>query len=209
MVMSASSSPDAVKKDAQSADSLLNSYQGFAGLPPLVGLESIGAAASKGLMVGESVDRLKRLHWSLRRLHQIFVSHITSEPIYELKMAYSLHAFYCAEHVGEFAGRVREMRQPPHGLEVAPDAALDLFFDEIAAAPSTAALLLGLYERRTAKSWKAGWARSIACWRRRVVSMERSSAVGKRSSPTFPQYPTNTIRCRDAMSASRTHTTWV
>jgi hypothetical protein len=147
MVMSASSSPDAVKKDAQSADSLLNSYQGFAGLPPLVGLESIGAAASKGLMVGESVDRLKRLHWSLRRLHQIFVSHITSEPIYELKMAYSLHAFYCAEHVGEFAGRVREMRQPPHGLEVAPDAALDLFFDEIAAAPSTAALLLGLYER--------------------------------------------------------------
>ena len=75
------------------------------------------------------------------------MSRITSMPIYELKMAFSLHAHYCAEHVGEFAGRVREMRQPPYGLETSPDASLDLFFDEILATPSTEALLLGLYER--------------------------------------------------------------
>jgi hypothetical protein len=62
-------------------------------------------------------------------------------------MAFSLHAHYCAEHIGEIATRVREMRQPPYGLEVSPDASLDLFFDEILAAPAVEPLLLGLYER--------------------------------------------------------------
>ncbi len=123
------------------------SYQGYSGLPPLVGLHTMGEAAAIGLSVGESVARLKRLHWSLKKLHNIFVSHITSTPIYELKMAFSLHAFYCAEHIGEIADRVREMRQPPYGLEVTPNASLDLFFDEILAAPNVEALVLGLYER--------------------------------------------------------------
>jgi hypothetical protein len=123
-----------------------DSYKGFAGLPPLVGLHTMDEAAATGLTVGESVARLKRIHWSLKRLHSIFVAHITSTPIYELKMAFSLHAHYCAEHVEEFANRVREMRQPPYGLEVPPHASLDLFFDEILAAPSVPALLLGLYE---------------------------------------------------------------
>ena len=125
----------------------VDSYSGFAGLPPLVGLQTMREAATTGLTVTQSVARLKRLHWSLKRLHRIFVSRITSMPIYELKMAFSLHGHYCAEHVGEFAGRVREMRQPPYGLETSPDASLDLFFDEILATPSTEALLLGLYER--------------------------------------------------------------
>jgi hypothetical protein len=124
----------------------VDSYVGFAGLPPLVGLHSMREAATTGLTVGESVARLKRLHWSLKRLHQIFVSRITSMPIYELKMAFSLHAYYCAEHLEEFATRVREMRQSPYGLEVSPHASLDLFFDEILAAPTIEALLLGLYE---------------------------------------------------------------
>jgi hypothetical protein len=125
----------------------LDSYRGYAGLPPLVGLHTMREAATTGLSVEQSVARLKRLHWSLKNLHNIFVSHITSMPIYELKMAFSLHAFYCSEHVGEFADRVREMRQPPYGLEVSPHASLDLFFEEILAAPTLDALLLGLYGR--------------------------------------------------------------
>ena len=124
----------------------VDSYVGFAGLPPLVGLHSMREAATTGLTVGESVARLKRLHWSLKNLHRVFVSRITGMPIYELKMAFSLHAYYCAEHLGELAARVREMRQPPYGLEVSPHASLDLFFDEILAAPSIEALLLGMYE---------------------------------------------------------------
>ncbi|MGP8271280.1 MAG: hypothetical protein ACLQLH_14525 [Terracidiphilus sp.] len=124
----------------------VDSYTGFAGLPPLTGLHSMAEVTTTGLIVSESVKRLKRLHWSLRRLHQIFIARITSIPIYELKMAFSLHAHYCVEHVGEFAARVREMRQPPHGLDVSPHPSLDLFFDEILCTPATEALLLGLYE---------------------------------------------------------------
>ena len=136
--------PDSIQEHP--SESRLDSYTGYAGLPPLVGLESMREAIERGLSVSESVSRLKRLHWSLKRLHQIFVSRITSTPIYELKMAFSLHAHYCIEHVGEFAARVREMRQPPHGLDVSPHDSLDAFFDEILCAPATEALLLGLYE---------------------------------------------------------------
>src|ERR1700691_4751946 len=125
----------------------VDSYRGYAGLPPLAGLLNMQEATTMGLTVTESVDRIKRIHWSLRRLHQIFVARIPATPVYELKMAFSLHAHYCAEHVDALARRVREMRQPPHGLEVSPDARLDAFFDEILAAPSTEALLLGLYEK--------------------------------------------------------------
>lgn len=132
--------------DPLHVDASTYSYRGYAGLPPLAGLLTIREAATTGLSVNESVERIKRIHWSLKRLHSIFVARIPAMPIYELKMAFSLHAHYCAEHVGEFAKRVREMRQPPYGLEVSPHAMLDVFFDEILAAPSTEALLLGLYE---------------------------------------------------------------
>ena len=67
------------------------------------------------------------------------------EPIYELKMGFSLHGHYCAEHAAAWRQRVSEMREPPLGLDICPDAALDTFFDEIQAAPDTAALLVGLY----------------------------------------------------------------
>jgi len=125
--------------------SVAGPYSGYAGLPPLVGLLSMEDAAREGLTVSESVERLKRFHWTLKRLHRIFVSRITATPIYELKMAWSLHAHYCAEHVSAFALRVREMRQPPYGLDQSPEASLDFFFDEIEAAPDLPALLLGLY----------------------------------------------------------------
>ena len=125
---------------------LINSYKGYAGLPTLVGLHSMQEAVTVGLSVAESVDRLKRIHWALKRLHGILVARITGTEIYELKMAFSLHAYYCSEYVGEFANRVREMRQPPHGLDELPDTSLNIFFDEIQCATSIPALLLGLYE---------------------------------------------------------------
>jgi hypothetical protein len=130
----------------QSSSTAVDSYTGYAGLPPLVGLESMREGITTGLTVAQSVARLKRLHWALRRLHQIFVSHITSTPIYELKMAFSLHAHYCAEHVSTIATRVREMRQPPYGLSQSPNASLNMFFDELLAAPAPEALVLGVYE---------------------------------------------------------------
>jgi hypothetical protein len=121
-------------------------YKGYRGLPPLVGLHTMEEAAAKGISVQESVARLKRIHWSLRRLYEILVSRIASTPVYELKMAFSLHAYYCAEHVSALAARVREMREPPYGLDKPPDAMLDLFFDEIAASPDIESLVTGIYK---------------------------------------------------------------
>jgi hypothetical protein len=113
----------------------------------LGGLCSMPDAQKPGLAVEECVRRLKRFHYAFKRLSQIFVARITAEPIYELKTAFSLHAHYCAEHVTALRQRVGEMREPPLGLELVSDESLQVFFDEILAAPTTAELVLGLYEK--------------------------------------------------------------
>jgi hypothetical protein len=125
----------------------MNTYRSYRNLPSLAGVASMEAAMKTGLSIGECVTRIKRYHYLLKRLHQIFNNRLTSEPIYELKMGFSLHAHYCAEHVAALRKRVGEMREPPLGLEEVPDPALEVFCDEILAAPSTEELLLGLYEK--------------------------------------------------------------
>jgi hypothetical protein len=120
-------------------------YRSYRDLPPLAGLASFAEAMQPGLSIDDCVARLKRHHWALRRLHEIFIKRLTAEPIYELKMAFSLHAHYCAEHAAAWRTRVGEMREPPLGLDAVPHPALDVFFDEIRAAPETDALLLGIY----------------------------------------------------------------
>src|SRR5579859_1810840 len=119
----------------------------FPGLPPLAGIASLQDAMRPGLSVEECVRRLKRYHYAFRRLNQIFTARITAEPLYELKMAFSLHAHLCAEHVSALRKRVGEMREPPLGLEAVPDHALEIFFDEILGAPGTEELVSGLYEK--------------------------------------------------------------
>ena len=116
-------------------------------LPKLAGLGSLAGAMKSGLSVEECVRRLKRYHYAFKRLHQIFTARITAEPLYELKMGFSLHAHLCAEHAAALRQRVGEMREPPLGLEAVPDPSLEIFFDEILCAPTTEELLLGLYER--------------------------------------------------------------
>lgn len=124
----------------------MNPTKPFDKLPKLAGLGSLADAQKPGLSVEECVRRLKRYHYAFKRLHQIFTARITAEPVYELKMGFSLHAHYCAEHVAALRQRVGEMREPPLGLEAVPDTNLDIFFDEILATPTTEELLLGLYE---------------------------------------------------------------
>ncbi|MDO8539500.1 MAG: hypothetical protein Q7S40_03605 [Opitutaceae bacterium] len=121
-------------------------YRPLHDLPPIAGITSFDEAMRIGLSIDDCVARLKRHHWAFRRLHEIFIQRLTAEPIYELKMAFSLHAHYCAEHAAAWRKRVAEMREPPLGLDQVPDAALDIFFDEILAAPDTAALVAGIYE---------------------------------------------------------------
>ena len=121
------------------------SYRPLHNLPPLAGLATFEEAQRPGLSVEECVRRLKRYHYAFKRLHEIFLARLTAEPIYELKMAFSLHAHYCAEHTAALRQRVGEMREPPLGLEAVPDPALEIFFDEILAAPTTFDLLRGIY----------------------------------------------------------------
>jgi hypothetical protein len=90
---------------------------------------------------------LKRYHYAFVRLHEILTARITAEPIYELKTGFSHHSYLCAEHVQALRLRVGEMREPPLGLEEVPDPHLGVFFDEVLAAPTTAELLVGLYEK--------------------------------------------------------------
>src|SRR5881628_1224533 len=125
----------------------MSTYKSYRDLPPLAGICPLAEAMKPGLSAEECVRRLKRYHYSFKRLHQICIARITAEPIYELKMAFSLHAHLCAEHVTALRRRVGEMREPPLGLDEVPDPALEIFFDEIRAAPATEELLLGLYEK--------------------------------------------------------------
>jgi hypothetical protein len=123
----------------------LSGYKSYKGLPQLAGLCTVEEAAKPGLLVEECVRRLKRFHYCFKRLHQILTARITSEPIYELKTGFAHHAYLCAEHVAALRARIAEMREPPLGLEDVPHPALEAFFDEILAAPTTEELLFGVY----------------------------------------------------------------
>ncbi len=125
----------------------LPSYRTYKDLPPLAGLASFERAAEPGLSVEECVRRLKRFHYSFWRLHQILIAHITAEPIYELKMTFSLHGHLAAENDTNFRNRIGEMREPPLGLEKIPHPALAVFFDEILSTPSSEERVLGIYEK--------------------------------------------------------------
>lgn len=120
-------------------------YRSYRDLPPLAGLCSFEEAQKTGLSIDDNVARLKREHYALKRLHEIFIARLTGEPIFELKMAFGFHAHICAEHVQALATRVSEMREPPLGLDVVPHRGLEILFDEILGVPTTEALLLGLY----------------------------------------------------------------
>jgi hypothetical protein len=123
------------------------SYTSYRGLPILAGLGTMAEATKPGLAVEACVARLKRYHYCLVRLHGILTARITAEPIYELKTGFSHHAYLCAEHVQAMRSRIAEMREPPLGLEEVPHPTLQVFFDEILAAPSTTELLVGIYEK--------------------------------------------------------------
>lgn len=124
----------------------LDRYQSYRNLPVIAGIIPMEEAMRIGLSIETCVTRLKRHHWAFRRLHEVFVKRLTAEPIYELKMIFSLHAHYCAEHAAAWRKRVGEMREPPLGLDQCPDVFIDVLFDEILASPSTESLLVGLYE---------------------------------------------------------------
>ena len=123
----------------------LNNYESYRGLPALAGLCSMSRAADGQWDVESSLNRLKRIHFVLKRVHQILVAKITAEPIYELKTAFSYHGYLCAEQVTLIRKRVSEMREPPLGLEQVPDHALQQMMDQADASPDIQHLLTAIY----------------------------------------------------------------
>jgi hypothetical protein len=115
-------------------------------IPALAGIATYAEAAHIGYSVDENVARLLRFHWVERRLMATLVAHLTAEPVWEVKCAIALHQWQCAEHVMSLRVRIGEMRHPAPKLDVAPDAALDRFLDELVQSTSTAELLAGVYD---------------------------------------------------------------
>lgn len=114
-------------------------------LPELAGLCTFAEAALPGLGVQEVVARLKRYHYCLHRLWNVFLARLAAEPVYEIKMIFSLHAYLAAELVNGHRARVAEMRHPPLGLEQIPHPGLEIFFDEIRSAPSIEEVCRAIY----------------------------------------------------------------
>ncbi len=123
----------------------MSEYTSYRGLPALAGLCSMDRAVQSDWSLEQSLDRLKRLHYVLRRLHETLTSRITAEPVYELKTAFSHHAYLCAEQVTLIRRRVGEMREPPLGLDAIPHPALQRLLDEIRSAPTAMELIAGAY----------------------------------------------------------------
>ncbi len=130
---------------SNSAHKLLASYRPLHDLPALAGICSFEVAARPGLGIEECVRRLLRMHFVLRRLMEVFTYRIPGESLYELKMGFSLHAHYCAEHCTAIRDRVGEMRQPPLGLEKIPDQHLAKLLLELQYAPTTEEFVRGTY----------------------------------------------------------------
>jgi hypothetical protein len=116
-------------------------------LPELAGLATYADAARVGWSVNENVRRLLRLHWTERRLMTCMLSHLTAEPVWEVKCALALHQWQCAGKVTMLRGRIAEMRTPVPPLDVPPDdaAGLDAFLEELLHSRSTAELVAGVY----------------------------------------------------------------
>ena len=72
----------------------MRAYQSYRNIPSLAGICPMEQAMKPGLSVEDCVYRLKRYHYAFKRLHQIFIARLTAEPIYELKMAFSLHSHH-------------------------------------------------------------------------------------------------------------------
>jgi len=120
-------------------------------LPELAGVATYQEAARIGFSVDENVRRLLRYHWVERRLMQILVAHLTSEPVWEAKCALALHQWQGAEHVEWLRRRIMEMRNPAPRLEGLPEddpsaVALEAFLVHVDASANTDELLVAVYD---------------------------------------------------------------
>lgn len=114
-------------------------------VPELCGLASYAEAALIGYSVDENVRRLLRYQWTERQLMTTLLSHLTAEPVWEVKCGYALHQWQDAQHVDALRTRIGEMRHPVPALDSAPDPALDALLEEALRSGDAVELLAGSY----------------------------------------------------------------
>jgi len=114
------------------------------GIPPLAGIATYEEASRPGLGVDESVTRLRRLEYSLRRLHLLSALALPTVPEWEAKCGLGLHSWLDSEACGAVQARINELRHPSLRFHDSPDEALTTLFDELAEFQSTVELLAGL-----------------------------------------------------------------
>lgn len=115
------------------------------GIPELAGLATYTEAARIGYSVEENVRRLLRYQWTERRVMTTLLSHLTAEPVWEVKCGYALHQWQAAEHADGLRRRIGEMRHPVPSLDAAPEQQLDAFLQEALRSNDGVELLAGTY----------------------------------------------------------------
>jgi len=115
------------------------------GVPELAGLATYAGAGRIGFSVDENVRRLLRYHWIERSLMTALLSHLTAEPVWEVKCGYALHQWQDAEHVDWLRRRIAEMRHPVPALDLAPDRRLEACLQEALRSRDAVELLAGSY----------------------------------------------------------------
>ncbi|MBX3423501.1 MAG: hypothetical protein KF752_18250 [Pirellulaceae bacterium] len=116
-------------------------------IPSLAGVCSLQQAMQTNQWsVERSVRAWKRVHYCVRQLSLSMVARITSQPIYELKLLLSHHAYLLSEQAQLARQRVSEMREPPLGLEKIPHAALHRLLDDLHRMDNMASFLAGCYQ---------------------------------------------------------------
>jgi hypothetical protein len=113
--------------------------------PPLAGLTTYAQAASPGIGVDATVERLRRYVYLESQCFFLSAAYFNFISEWEVKGALSLHLWQDAEHSAWLRTRVTEMRTPPHNLDRVPDPALESFIEELRHSANTGEFLTGIY----------------------------------------------------------------
>ena len=90
-------------------------------IQPYAGLCTREEAQRVGFGADEAARRLRRFAYVLQRLAFMATAHLNATPEWEVKQAFSLHAWLDAEHANMLRKRVPELRVPEAALNHAPD----------------------------------------------------------------------------------------
>ena len=100
--------------------------------------------STPGLSIAKAAERLRRMAYSEERLMRLLASRIVSIPQRDIKVLLGRLQYEASLHADALRNRILEMRTSKSKLEVAPDSALTVLFDEAEHLPGTYPFLLAV-----------------------------------------------------------------